>query len=99
MQNSPNPFAAKPLCLSPQRQQRALVRSYPRAFGRAVADLVGQRVHPRAAELEAVADADMAPTLAWLRQEHTDLWADAKMEEVLRYLLSNKYLDLGCGVC
>lgn len=67
-------------------------RSYPRAFGKALARLAGQHLAPEARPPAAVSDP--WETVSRLRAvcPDEDLWADAKMEEVLHYLLTNKHL-------
>ena len=73
-------------------------RSYPRAFGKALATLAGKHLVPADRPLAAVDDP--WATIAWLREvsPDEDLWADAKMDAVLHYLFANKHLAGRPGV-
>ena len=65
-------------------------RSYPRSFGRAVARMAGKYLMPSAQAVPGSV-ADPRATLKFLKDVESDLCADAKMEEVVDYLYTNKH--------
>ena len=58
-----------------------------------MARLAGQHLAP-AAQPARIFTEDPWPTIGWLRSmaPDDDLWVDAKMDQVLRYMFANKHL-------
>ena len=73
-------------------------RSYPTAFGRAVGELVLKNMPPAACgqPLPKCDDAAQFPDVlqSLLPKPGDDLWLDAGMPDVVRYLVSSKHLNL-----
>lgn len=72
------------------------LRSYPKAFGRALARLVGKHMAPKERALDTVDARDALQSIEWLRTivPSDDLWTDARMDEVIAYLFTNRNVAL-----
>ena len=68
------------------------LRSYPRAFGRALARLAAKHCHPVASPLARATRAS-APRALFKSMPGEDLWEDANLESVVSYLKRSKHLE------
>ena len=71
-----------------------VLRSYPRGFGKALAELVAKHLEPVSRTSDFGCAAGELPNLyTWLQfsQGPIDLWEDAHLTDVVQYLWSNKH--------
>jgi hypothetical protein len=70
------------------------LRSYPRGFGTALAELVGRNLHPAARAMDYEEDGlDPIALFEWLQfAGENDTWEDAHLTEVVQYLWGNKHV-------
>ena len=76
-------------------QRVSPLRSYPRQFGVAIAQLAGAHLRPAEVPIEATTShAECRATFQLLCSMGGDMWADAGLDEVVQYLLASTTLDV-----